>query len=65
MNDFFKSLIDFKAAHADLVEKWNALPAEARDAINEHGANTYPFDRSFDEINVKAWAESLVNKIFE
>ena len=60
--DFLKLLNEFKKAYNNIVE---FCANEEEDIFNKYACDNYPFEKSFDEIPINDWVNSLEEKIQE
>ena len=56
-----RALNDFEAAYINLLSTMQNADFDPNDYVNEY----YPFDASFDEINISKWVESSILKLKE
>lgn len=58
--EFLKLLKDFKTAYNNIVEFCNT---DEDDTFNKYACDNYPFDKSFDEIPIDDWVNSVEEKM--
>jgi hypothetical protein len=64
VDDMVRAVNAFKFSYMRLTEQWS-LYDEFVNSNNMNLVENYPFDRSFDDINVEEWCDNILEMLAE